>query len=345
MSVICASCKSDDLIGLGKRFDICNIEDYARYVSEIERFNRHIYMCNNCGLLFISPMYSTDDENELYSKGGHLIFSIDAAPKQELFTPNIYADILKDWTSKYIALGIPSWKEHFSRSHGRAPKFLDVGCGDGRYLHIFSKFGFDVMGVEMSKHLADHVKNVLKLPVENISFYKIDQADKFDCILASHIIEHVSDPNLFIGLISNILSDDGLLLIETPFVDNPDDKYSRYSAIYHSLFFNHSSLGLLMQRHGFSLHDITYIYWNDQGHSCFHFYPLVAFKRAKDAKEGENLILDMYKAFEDKIYIELFKLSKAESSLSQVLQSRTFRAGRLVTSPYRLLKRLRDIAS
>ena len=100
-------------------------------------------------------------------------------------------------------------------------KILDVGCGEAYF-----KFFFDSMckekiewhGIEVWKERADFCRHVGydvkecslengELPFEN---------EKFDIVIASHVIEHLPNPNEIIVELERVLKKGGTLLIGTP---------------------------------------------------------------------------------------------------------------------------------
>lgn len=100
-------------------------------------------------------------------------------------------------------------------------KILDIGCGEA-----FFKFFFDAKcnekiewhGVEIWKERADFCKHVGynvqeanlekgSLPYEN---------ETFDIVLASHVIEHIPNPQQVVKEMGRVLKKGGALLIATP---------------------------------------------------------------------------------------------------------------------------------
>ena len=102
----------------------------------------------------------------------------------------------------------------FSKSNGDKVKILDIGSGNGNFISslpstVFAKSAIDVE--EMQKENATHV-----------TFYKGDfltmqlPKETFDVITAWHVIEHISNPQLFIDRASSLLKKNGVLIMSTP---------------------------------------------------------------------------------------------------------------------------------
>ena len=97
-------------------------------------------------------------------------------------------------------------------------KILDLGCNIG----LFSRMIKDnyplseVWGADINKDAIRHAKKEhkdIKFAISDEKFYK---SHKFDCVLLSHVLEHVKDPNEFISRIKGILKPGGLLVIAVP---------------------------------------------------------------------------------------------------------------------------------
>ena len=97
---------------------------------------------------------------------------------------------------------------------------LEIACYDGYVLSELSKIGYNVCGCDPSKG-ADIARsfgiNVYQQRFEGSYFVK--QNKLFDIILFRHFIEHVRDPMCFLRDVEQILSEDGIVIFETPNVE------------------------------------------------------------------------------------------------------------------------------
>jgi len=96
---------------------------------------------------------------------------------------------------------------------------LDVGCGAGFMIDELKVFFPEVVGIEPSVRLAQYAKRKYKIKIFNDYLTKnlvnkINQ--KFDAVLASHVIEHVTNAKEFLELLGKLLKKNGILYIETP---------------------------------------------------------------------------------------------------------------------------------
>jgi SAM-dependent methyltransferase len=107
-------------------------------------------------------------------------------------------------------------------------RLLDVGCGKKPYQSLFAVdayIGLDIDGEASRKRgIADHHYDGNTFPFADASF---------DSILCNQVLEHVFNPDEFLGEIARVLKPGGKLLLTVPFVwdehDQPYD-YARYSS-------------------------------------------------------------------------------------------------------------------
>jgi SAM-dependent methyltransferase len=245
----CPVCAEKQTEFLGRRGSLSPIDGYARFVERLEPFDRDIFRCCSCGLQFIHPTYDEMDLQDLYGTHRYELFLNTTSDMGDPETSETIS-FVKRLKSGLIAKGISLWREEFLRRHGRNPRFLDIGCGRGGNLWAFHDLGFDVMGIDMSRENVRFVKDRLKFEAVHTSLNEFTAQVHFDCILASHVIEHFACPHTFMDDAIGLLSDEGLLILYTPLTDDWGNEEHRYRDIYHTLFFDHFSLALLAAMHG-----------------------------------------------------------------------------------------------
>src|SRR3990172_8824003 len=92
---------------------------------------------------------------------------------------------------------------------------LEVGCGYGFLLEAAKKyFGFRI-GTEYSKSAVVQARKKADQVYEG-GIEQIPSNDKFDCIILTHVIEHVYHPKEFLLQLSGHLKDGGKMVIATP---------------------------------------------------------------------------------------------------------------------------------
>ncbi|HAV76436.1 MAG TPA: hypothetical protein DCX53_03685, partial [Anaerolineae bacterium] len=108
----------------------------------------------------------------------------------------------------------------------KGPGVLDVGCTDHHVIenstywlhqHLRQKYdhvvGIDISDENLSAMRALGYQNLYNMDAESFSF-----DEKFDTIVAGELIEHLSNPGLFLDRARIHLKPDGRLIVTTPYV-------------------------------------------------------------------------------------------------------------------------------
>lgn len=102
--------------------------------------------------------------------------------------------------------------------------FLDLGCGDGLLLKALDRLGYlknkNVYAVDLSQERIALTKNINKnfiCSVSDACNITTIKDHSIDFLVASQLIEHVSDDEKMIGEINRILSKDGIVYLATNF--------------------------------------------------------------------------------------------------------------------------------
>jgi SAM-dependent methyltransferase len=77
---------------------------------------------------------------------------------------------------------------------------LDIGSGQGLHARVFADAGKAVTAIDLGKSIyygqrAENYDNIL---VQAVDFYSIDTTVQYDCIWASHVLEHQRNPGFFL---------------------------------------------------------------------------------------------------------------------------------------------------
>lgn len=95
-------------------------------------------------------------------------------------------------------------------------RLADVGCGNGEMLSLASHLGWSCVGLEIDP-LAARVARERGAHVVDGSYRELASlGEQFDCIICSHVLEHVHDPRHLLMTLSNALKSGGTLLLATP---------------------------------------------------------------------------------------------------------------------------------
>lgn len=99
-------------------------------------------------------------------------------------------------------------------------RILDVGCGGGLLCEPLARLGADVTGIdpiEENIQIASHHAQAMGLSISYLpcAIEDMKPESKFDLVIASEIIEHVSDPDGFITACASHLVPSGGMVVTT----------------------------------------------------------------------------------------------------------------------------------
>ncbi|MEO0291987.1 MAG: class I SAM-dependent methyltransferase [candidate division WOR-3 bacterium] len=99
-------------------------------------------------------------------------------------------------------------------------KILDIGCGEGHFLYLAQKNGFEVVGIDINEKAIKVAKEKFGIkrvyPFDLSEFIKNFPEEKFDIICAFHLIEHLEDPISFLFKVREILKEKGFFVFSLP---------------------------------------------------------------------------------------------------------------------------------
>lgn len=134
---------------------------------------------------------------------------------------------------------------------------LDVGCGSKPYQDIFSR-AKNYIGLDVEQ--SGHNSNSKKADVFYDGIHFPFSGESFDSAVCFEVLEHVFNPEIFLGEINRVLKDGGTLLITVPFIwdehEQPYD-YARYSSFGLKYLFNKSGFRII--EHSKYLNDLRMI--------------------------------------------------------------------------------------
>ncbi len=206
---------------------VCNHNSLFSFSSRdlmFNHFERFDYnQCINCELIFQYPLPSEDkigsfypDEYDVYEEQSRLkkISSLRAANLKRKFG---YSHLKTNPLLYFIAWFTNLFNTRlFEIPYIKNGKLLDIGCGNGRFLHGMNQLGWITKGVEFNASAVSVCKKS-KLDVHHGDLFSANfDKDTFDVINLSHVIEHVPDPKALFIEVSRILRPEGLFIVKTP---------------------------------------------------------------------------------------------------------------------------------
>lgn len=99
---------------------------------------------------------------------------------------------------------------------------LDVGAGGGEHARVLDEYGKEVWALDFGTSVYAQKNIASRKEVHNIyaDFYEVQFDHQFDCIWASHVLEHQPNPGLFIQRCIELTKDGGVMAITVPPLKN-----------------------------------------------------------------------------------------------------------------------------
>ena len=202
---------------------------------------RSIHSCSNCGFYYV---YEMPSENQL--------MEYNSSYWSNAHSHSIVSDHSNPWFNLMATMRHNYIREHITLDN---LSILEIGPGEG-YLakSILLKHdidNYDVIESDTSTHQA--LKNL------SINVYSdlnsISSSRRYDLVILSHVLEHVSTPFEFISVIKQYISRSGYIFIEVPCLD----LLHKDSHEPHLLFFDKPSLSYLLNKSLFNILDSVYV--------------------------------------------------------------------------------------
>lgn len=168
--------------------------------------NGSVYSCVSCGLTFINPIMTDEQEAEFYANyNAH-------AERRGFISSNSVAELHQ--RSKPIA------EQRYDIIKGYfadAQSILEVGTSTGAFLEQVT--GKDCYGVEPTPDNREFSKTFCKDAFTDI--FQVPASLKFDVICMFHVFEHIKKPFEFLNCCSAHLNEGGKIIVEVPCIDDP----------------------------------------------------------------------------------------------------------------------------
>jgi 2-polyprenyl-3-methyl-5-hydroxy-6-metoxy-1,4-benzoquinol methylase len=230
----------------------CTICGGTRFQQSLRCEGFFYVRCAECGLVQINPQPLQIDIKKRYQEGyGNDYLSYEIANEASFLRLQELA--LQDADFSHI--------EAQFLAEGKN-RLLDIGSATGALLEKLRMKGWNVSGIEISTPQAEYARQKKQLDIIDVPLEKAEfKSETFHVVLASHLIEHLNNPGLFVREVYRILAHGGYFLVTTPNISGFQSKLlgSRWrSAIFDHLYlFSKKTLCRILQDAGFSVENIS----------------------------------------------------------------------------------------
>ena len=218
---------------------LLHVHDHRR---ETPRWDYHVVRCAGCGFLYRNPGIRPERLGELYDSGNYAKFLAGKYTRKRI--------------RRYKVTMAP-FGALFKSGDGR--RLLDFGCGNGLFLDLAHKRGFECFGVDLA---ADAIEAARQKPSGRFTYHgaptEIPEiaAGGFHVITMWSVLAHLAQPVEDLTMLRSLLAPDGVLLILTVNADSLVLKRRLETwggfTPNHLLFSSPQTLPLLLRRAGFA---------------------------------------------------------------------------------------------
>jgi SAM-dependent methyltransferase len=208
---------------------------------ELPNWDYHVVRCAGCGLLFRHPGIRPERLGDLYSSGNYAAFLAGAYTRKRI---------------RRYRVTMKPFGRLFRKGRGR--RLLDFGCGNGLFLEMAHRRGFDCYGVDLA---ADAIEVARQKPSGQNAYHGTPTdvpelaAGGFDVITMWSVLAHLARPVDDLTMLRSLLAPDGVLLLLTVNagslrLKNDLETWGGFTPN-HLAFFAPETLRLLLRRAGF----------------------------------------------------------------------------------------------
>ncbi len=235
--------------------DACPLCGSESWRTAFEEGKWGVRRCNRCGVGWVSPRLDPSGLEEIYKSDQYWR---SPSPKVQGYTDyrgdeRLYMDTFRRRLEFVLADG-----PHAGRS-------LDVGCAAGFCMAAMRELGFEAHGLEISETIARHARERFGFDTVQIgTLHGAPYPDRhFDLITMWDVVEHVVDPVALLVKASELLTPNGLLVVETQDIDSAfarllGPRWHHYKHEEHIYHFTPATARTLVQNAGFRVTKLTH---------------------------------------------------------------------------------------
>lgn len=205
--------------------------------------------CATCSLIFLNPLYSSEELAPLYPKA------------DEYFAYQDHSQVVgwKHLCKRLLGYNVGTKDPRF-RNPGTV---LDLGCGTGWFLELMREKGWNVRGVEINEQAAAYARSKGLETSSGVLQEARFPAEYFDYVRSNHSLEHISCPNETLSEIYRILKPTGKVFIGVPNIDSLNARvYKKYwwhlCVPVHPFSYSVKTLSRLLAKHNFKVERVRF---------------------------------------------------------------------------------------
>ncbi|HEX8458782.1 MAG TPA: class I SAM-dependent methyltransferase [Pyrinomonadaceae bacterium] len=191
-----------------------------------------------------------------------LVQITETVPPEKLFREYFYLSSFSDTMLRHAESAVHELTR--ARALNSESLVVEVASNDGYLLQYYKRAGIPVLGIEPATNIARVAEQERGIPTV-CDFFGADLAARLagegrraDVIHGNNVLAHVADLNGFVSGLQLLLKDEGVAVIEAPYVKEMIDR-AEFDTIYHEhlCYFSLTALDHLFRRHGLVIRDVA----------------------------------------------------------------------------------------
>lgn len=252
------------------------------------------------------PFYPLD---LVFCKDCRMVQITEIVPPEQLFSQYLYFSSFSTTMLKHSQ----DLVERLIRVRSLTEKSLaiEIASNDGYLLKYYRQAGIPVLGIEPAQNIAKvaqerGIDTLCEFFDAQIAAQLVGQGKQADVIHANNVLAHVADLRGVVQGISMLLKDDGVAIIEVPYVRTMIER-TEFDTIYHEhlCYFSLTALNALFQKFDLVISDVEQIEIHGGSLRIFVSHHQSASERVTELlrveKDGGMDLLEYYAQFSSKV--------------------------------------------
>lgn len=212
-------------------------KDYLVLKGDSDEFS--VYFCRSCNIGFSFPFLTNAELNRHYPDNYNCYSSHKG---------------LSGYIQKFKSGNDVGIIDKYLKGTGK--EVFEIGSGSGFFLSLLSEKKLKVTGLEPSMSGVKYAKENFGIDLEHCFFEDFVSENKYDMVLAFHVLEHFIDPVRALRKMKIMIKENGFLYIKVPRLDSwPAKLYGKFWHGYdlprHRFHFTKKGLTALLKNEGF----------------------------------------------------------------------------------------------
>lgn len=199
-----------------KECPICTSESQEPFLTALDhsvsKETFTIVKCRSCGFHFTNPVPENENIGKYYKSESYVSHS----SSNKGIINKIYLLVRKYTLKKKVKL---------IKKESNGKSLLDIGAGTGHFLDVSKKAGFNVLGLEPDSDARMFARENLGVELKPSQDLHHLPDKSVDAITMWHVLEHVYDLKKDLKKITEVVKDNGVIIVAVPNMNSYDAKY------------------------------------------------------------------------------------------------------------------------